>query len=388
MHGPTETGEARPSLRRARGRAGLRIVLFPLVLLAASCPAPTQPTEFAQRIAALSGPGGYFDTDNLISNERSYLHAVTDLREAGIRGGVYLGVGPDQNFSYIAEIEPELAFIVDIRADNVLQHLIYKALFHASRNRVEYLALLTGRPVPRDVDAWGDAPLDSILAYIDAARPTEASMGAARDLVDRTIPTFGRPISEGDSVTIARFHGEFIAEGLDLRFRSHGRQPQFYYPTYRDLLREVDGQGRPASYVAGEERFQRVRRLQLRDGVIPLVGDLGGDVALRALADHLRRLGHEVSAFYTSNVEFYLFGDRTFGMFVENLRELPLAERSVLIKSVFRGFRGAHPLQRPGYYSTQVVQDARALVQGWDRGGYRTYWEVVTGDLVGAVPTP
>src|SRR5678816_531325 len=57
---------------------------------------------FAARIAALSEPAGYFDTDNLISNERSYLQIVQDLHKRQVHGGAYLGVGPDQNFSYIA----------------------------------------------------------------------------------------------------------------------------------------------------------------------------------------------------------------------------------------------------------------------------------------------
>ena len=76
--------------------------------------------EFAGLVERISEPGGYFDTDNLISNERSYLHVVPDLREAGVAGGAYLGVGPEQNFSYIAAIDPEIAFIVDIRRDNAL----------------------------------------------------------------------------------------------------------------------------------------------------------------------------------------------------------------------------------------------------------------------------
>ena len=79
--------------------------------------------------AAASEPGGYFDTDNLISNESSYLQVVPELRRAGISGGAYLGVGPDQNFTYIAEIRPAIAFIVDIRRDNLLLHLLFKALF-------------------------------------------------------------------------------------------------------------------------------------------------------------------------------------------------------------------------------------------------------------------
>jgi len=54
------------------------------------------PSEFATLIAELSEPEGYFDTDNLISNESTFLAIAQRLRTLP-RGGVYLGVGPDQN---------------------------------------------------------------------------------------------------------------------------------------------------------------------------------------------------------------------------------------------------------------------------------------------------
>ena len=73
---------------------------------------------------------------------------MPDLKKRGVRGGAYVGVGPDQNFSYIAAIRPDVAFIVDVRRDNLLLHLLFKSLFTLARTRVEYLALLLGRPVP------------------------------------------------------------------------------------------------------------------------------------------------------------------------------------------------------------------------------------------------
>src|SRR5258708_1522705 len=97
--------------------------------------APPVPQSFAGRVARLSEPGGDFDTDNLISNERSYLDVIPALKAAGVAGGVYIGVGPDQNFSYIAHIRPSLAFIVDIRRDNLLPHLHFKTLLSASQSR-------------------------------------------------------------------------------------------------------------------------------------------------------------------------------------------------------------------------------------------------------------
>ena len=68
----------------------------------------------------------------------------------GVSGGAYLGVGPDQSFTYIARIKPRIAFMIDIRRDCLLQHLLFKSVFMMSRNRIEYMSLLMGRPVPRD----------------------------------------------------------------------------------------------------------------------------------------------------------------------------------------------------------------------------------------------
>ena len=93
-----------------------------------SAATPTTRQSLAGLIASLSEPGGYFDTDNLISNERSYLHVVLMLRSLARQAGdngVYLGVGPDQNFSYIAHLRPTLAILIDIRRDNSSDHLTF-----------------------------------------------------------------------------------------------------------------------------------------------------------------------------------------------------------------------------------------------------------------------
>src|SRR5579862_258058 len=86
------------------------------------------PVSFAAEIERLSERGGTFDTDNLISNERAYLDVIPALAARGVTGGAYVGVGPDQNFSYIARIRPSVAFIIDVRRDNLLLQLLFKAL--------------------------------------------------------------------------------------------------------------------------------------------------------------------------------------------------------------------------------------------------------------------
>ena len=357
-------------------------------LLAVSCagraPESNAPYRaFPDLIARLSEPGGYFDTDNLISNERSYLHVVSDLHEAGISGGAYLGVGPEQNFAYIAAIDPEIAFIVDIRRDNLLEHLIFKALFAESANRFEYASLLFGRPVPDDLESRTDAAVEELIEFLDETPVTPASRRVARDRVDRAIRGFGLALEDSDIETIDRFHGEFIDAGLDLQFRSHRRAPRFYYPTYRDMLLEGDRSGRRANYLASETLFRTIQDLQREDRIVPVVGDLAGGHALRAIGEDLSRRGLTVSAFYTSNVEFYLFGSRSFARFIDNLRHLPIDDRSVIIRSVFHSLRGPHPRAAPGYYSTQLLQGVNVLLRGIGDGTYRDYWDVVTRDVFG-----
>jgi hypothetical protein len=186
---------------------------------------------FAQTIASLSERGGYFDTDNLISNEASYLQVLPALRAKQLQGGAYIGVGPDQNFTYIAESRPSIAFVVDIRRDNLLLHLLFKALFHHSRSRVEYLTLLFGRPVPAEIGPWRAATIERLVGYVDEARPGDAA--ALRARLEPTIRGFGVPLSSEDLRTIAGFHQRFIEAGPSLQFHSAGRPPQSNYPTYR-----------------------------------------------------------------------------------------------------------------------------------------------------------
>ena len=325
---------------------------------------------FAATVARLSEPGGYFDTDNLISNEASYLHAVGALRDPALRGGVYIGVGPDQNFSYIAHLEPRRALIVDIRRDNMLLHLLFKSLFELARDRREYLLLLFGRPPPGP--QGNVTELAAMLDVLDALPPTPETIARSRRLTDSAIVGFGVPLSDDDRATIDRFHRIFIEAGPGLRFTSFGRAPRAIYPTYRELLLERDLEGRPASYLASAEAFRVVRDLQRHDRVIPVVGDFGGAHALRAVADYLRERGEEVSAFYTSNVEFYLFRDGSFQRFVENASTLPRRPQAVVVRSVFRG-----PAPRvAGYYSAQLVQPLESLTNR----RFTSYWELVMSD--------
>ena len=298
-------------------------------------------SPFAAQVTALSEPNGYFDTDILISNERSYLEVLPDLERLNVRGGAYVGVGPDQNFSYIAQVRPSIAFILDIRRDNLLLHLLFKAIFEQARTRIEYLALLFGRTVPADLDSWRDRPAARLVEYLDRPALDTPSINTLRARLDDIIKAFGVPLSTDDLATIDRFHRRFIDRGLALQFQSAGRAPQSYYPTYGELLLETDGKGHQRNYLASEEPFQFVKSLQERNRVVPVVGNLAGPSALIAIGRLVTERKETLSAFYASNVEFYLEREGTYQRFLSNLSQLPRTNRSVIIRSIFnRGMGG------------------------------------------------
>ena len=180
-----------PALRAAH-RLLLGLVVAAVLLSGAARVGHVQaPPTFASRVAQLSEPGGYFDTDNLISNERSYLHVVPALRDPGLAGGAYIGVGPDQNFSYIAQVKPNIAFIVDLRRDNLLLHLVFKALFSLSETRVDYLSLLFGRARSGPSSPTGGARTSTRSSATSRARgwPKPPSRSCARGWTRRSEPS-------------------------------------------------------------------------------------------------------------------------------------------------------------------------------------------------------
>jgi hypothetical protein len=338
--------------------------------------AATTTSPLASLVERLSEPNGEFDTDNLISNESSYLHVMQALEQGGVTGGVYVGVGPDQNFSYIAHIRPTSAFIIDIRRDNLLLHLLFKAIFAASRNRMEYLSILTGRPAPDRLDSWRDASIEKIIAYLDMAEPASSAWnGADLDKLHASIRATGIPLSAADLATIDRFRRAFVQAGLGLQFQSTGRPARDYYPTYRDLLLETDRRGRKLCFLASEDDFQFVKALEARDGLVPVVGNLSGSHALAAIGQEITRRGEKVSAFYVSNIENYLFRDGSFPRFVDNVKKLPRSDKSVIIRSLFGGM--SLPESVPGYYSTSAIQTINEFVANCGSTRCRGYYELL-----------
>ncbi|HXG66443.1 MAG TPA: hypothetical protein VNO70_15195 [Blastocatellia bacterium] len=354
--------------------------LLVVVLLSAAASRVAQASKdhksFAALSARLSEPGGYFDSDNLISNETSYLHVLGKMREIGVQGGVYVGVGPDQNFSYIAKVRPKQAIIIDIRRDNLLHHLLFKALFGRARNRIEYMCLFFGKPFPK-TKGWEQKTGRELAAYIDATKSDEKFFNNTLNDIRRDVQKFGFQLSQSDLDTVAKIHRAFYTAGLDIRYSSHHRPPRSIYPTYRDLMLERDLSGQMNHYLNSEDDFQFIKNLHAQDMIVPVVGDLSGPQALKNIGKYVAEMKEKVTAFYVSNVEFYLHRQGTYDKFIENIKTFPIDNRSVIIRSYFNYYAPPHPQAEPGHFSTQLLSRIEDLIKQCDNGECESYNDVV-----------
>jgi hypothetical protein len=360
--------------------AGLLVSLLGPAAICAPRPAKDH-KAFAALSNRLSEQGGYFDSDNLISNETSYMHVLGKLRELGVSGGVYIGVGPDQNFTYISKIRPRMAIIIDIRRDNLLQHLLFKALFARSRNRIEYLCNFFGKPSPKN-KGWEQRPVKELVDYIDGTASDPKLFEKTLANVKQDVQKYGFTLSQTDLDTIVKIHRAFFSAGLDIRYSSYHRPPRSIYPTYRDLLLEHDLSGQMQNYFNSEDDFQFLKRLEEQDLIVPVVGDLSGPQALKAIGQYVAEMKERVSAFYVSNIEFYLQRQGTFDKFVENLKQLPIDGRSLMIRSYFNYYAPPHPQAEANHFSTQLLQRVEDLLKQCAGGECESYNDIVTKNSI------
>jgi hypothetical protein len=359
---------------------GLTLVATPLPIARSSQPQQQladnlSAAEFSRLIRDVSEEGGYFFSDNLISNETPYLTVVDKLRQLGATGGAYIGVGPEQNFTYIAKIRPKIAFIVDIRRQAVIQHLMYKALFHLSTNRLQFLSRWLSKPLTKEAPA-PEEPINKLLVYFSKTGGDQQTYAANLAAIRKAIQDdFQFPLSARDQASLEFVYKSFLENGLDATFTLNGWSDG-EFPTLSEVILQPDGTGKPGNFLASAEDYDFVRRLHMKNLIVPIVGDFGGKKALAAIGDYLRKNGLTVTAFYTSNVEQYLFDDGSFAGFVTNVRKLPITERSVFIRWIYQ--RYYHPARMAGQRSTSLLQRMGIFLTDYDAGRYQNYLDLIS----------
>jgi hypothetical protein len=336
----------------------------------AELPARLSDEEFWRVVVEFSEPNGFFRSDNLVSNEDTFQFVIPTLVQTVRPGGVYLGVGPDQNFTYIAAVRPRLAFIPDIRRGNLHLHLMYKALFELSADRAEFVSRLFSRPRP---DGLGPGSSPEALFGAFASVPTSRELFDRNvgEIVNRLRDRHGFALDGADITGITAVYASFYAAGPLLRYSNTQSRWRSRYPSFQDLQLADDGRGANRGYLATEPAFRFVKQLQERNLIVPLVANLAGPRALRAVGGYVQSRGGTVTTYYASNVEQYLFQDGLWETFAENLAALPIDASSTLIRSCFNNCANG------GYRSWSLLDSIRSLVDDAQAGRIRMYWDVL-----------
>ena len=351
-------------------------------------PAQLSDTAFWDLVTESSEAEGSFLSENFVSNELGYQYVIPSVLERVQPGGAYIGVGPEQNFTYMAAVRPAIAFVVDIRRQNMIEHLLYKALFELSPDRAEFLSRLFARKAPADLGR--NATVEELFTALRAAPEDPGFYRENLEIVKALLlKEHEYTLSQEDVASLEHVYEEFARQGPDIRYAVSnsafsngavvslerfrrdvvgipinqlpvvppvpaGVTPEptpvppdtqklipvnvnllvgMQFPTYARVMMATDAAGKNWSYLATEEGYQRVRLMQQNNLIVPVVGDFAGTKALGAVGQYLKNHDAVVSVFYVSNVEQYLTPLRKLQDFYTNVAGLPLDPSSTFIRS-------------------------------------------------------
>src|SRR5215471_5873081 len=348
--------------------------------------ADTLPTQIAddaywKLIESSSEAGGEFQSENFLSNETGFQAVLPALQQMMKPGGVYMGVGPEQNFTYITGIRPKIAFIIDIRRQNMLEHMIYKAVFEMSADRADFVARLFSLKRPAGLSE--KSTVDELFNAFDGAQPldNDGFKKNLDELKDLLLNKHKFGLTSEDQEHIAHVYTVFRTYGPQLdynsgSFRGRGRGGM---PNYAELMTATDLRGEKRSYLATEDNYRFLREMETRNMVVPLTGDFGGTIAIRAVGQYLKDHTATVTAFYLSNVEQYLFqgnGNQNGGWtnFYDNVATLPLDASSTFIRSAGGGIRGG--FGGGGMRAPNVLASIQETIAAVKTGKIATYRDI------------
>lgn len=344
--------------------------------LESTIPERLDDSTFWAMVNDMSEPGGYFHSDNFVSNELGFQYVIDEMLATVGSGGVYVGVGPDQNFTYIAALRPQIAFIVDIRRQNTLQHLMYKALIEMSSDRADFLARLFSRN-------WSIAPppglgADSLFTMLaDLPRDSAQYQANLTAIFDRLTKDHGFLLDSEDSVSLQYVYSAFFSAGMGLTYSSNSiRGFSRGMPSYRMLMTATDADGLNRSYMGSDAAFAALKDLQHRNLIVPITGDFAGPRALRAVGEWLRQHQATLDVFYVSNVEQYLFQQTdAWRQFYGNVTTMPRDRHSLFIRSISK--RGWGRNQLPAARSSSVMSSIDEVLSMYRTGRLHGYAEIM-----------
>ena len=356
----------------------LPILVGAMAVQSTGLPSEISDKDFWRMIVELSEPGGSYPYENFVSNEREVQDVIPALKVTTKPGGVYIGVGPEQNFTYVAALQSKLAFVIDIRRQNMLELLMYKALFELSPDRADFVGRLFSRVRPAGLDTK-TSPADLFMAYSSAK--ADADLHAKNlQAIKASLTKHGYQLNGDDLSKIEHVYDVFYqgGPGINYAFASPSTPPNLAgSPGYARMMNSTDAAGRNSAFLANEENYQYVREMQRKNLIIPLVGDFAGPAAIRNVARYLKERNSTIAVFYISNVEYYL-DDAQRQVFYANVAALPVTDSSMFIRHIL-----GNPARlnltwwRPGMANVSTVAPMSDLIRAVQSGSHPTMQEII-----------
>jgi hypothetical protein len=368
------------TLRRSLFAAAIviAVTVAAMAVQSAALPSEISDKDFWRMIVDLSEPGGTYPYENFVSNELEYQDVIPALKATTKPGGVYIGVGPEQNFTYAAVLQSKLAFVIDIRRQNMVELLLYKALFDMSPNRADFVSNLLSRVRPAGLDTKTTAAA-LFTAYENAKVDPDL---AAKNLaaIKAYMTKHGYELTSEDIKNIEKVHDVFSRGGPSINYYFASPAPTGLGPsrggTYTRLMNTADATGRNSSFLAAEESYLYVREMQRKNLIVPLVGDFAGPAVIRNIARYLNERKATVGVFYISNVETYL-SDPQKQTFYENVATLPVDSSSMFIRHILGVPARGLSWWRPGMTNVSTVAPMSEFISQIKSGRRPTFQEIV-----------
>ena len=194
---------------------------------------------------------------------------------------MYLGVGPEQNFTYIAALHPSLAVIFDIRRRNLQLHLMYKALFELAKDRADFVSMLFSKPRPENTR--DDASVVELFAPF-ARVPTDER------LYERTLSAIKHHLTAKRHLPLP----DTDLQGIEYVYHAFFFNQAFVVPRprvkYADMMAQTDGLGTYAA-TSPARKLRTLKQLETRNLLVPVVADFAGPRSIRAIAAYLKAHG-------------------------------------------------------------------------------------------------
>ena len=355
--------------------------LLPMVVPGMPVQAPALPSEISDKdfwrmIVDLSERGGDFSNENFVSNELQYQDVVPALKVTTKPGGVYIGVGPEQNFTYASVLQSKLAFVIDIRRQNMLELLMYKALFEMSPNRADFVSNLFSRVRPAGLDTKTTPA--ALFSAIDSAKADPDLLTKNLQAIKGYMTGHSYQLSNEDVNIIEKVYQAFFRLGPRITYDSGNAAGVGArgFANYSRLMSTTDITGRNSSFLANEENYLYVREMQRKNLIVPLVGDFAGPAVIRNVARYLTERKATVGVFYISNVETYL-DDAQKQAFYANVTMLPVDTSSMFIRHILGNPARGLSWWRPGMTNVSTVAPMTEFINQIKSGRRPTFEEIV-----------